>query len=306
MCSSCAVNGSQSQCPTCRELNPIGFPYDATADMSTLWSHATSSFQRELAMCVVAGLIFFGFAMGGGIIANIISSIVNTIIGVKADQANPLANLGLFGVSFIIGQGIGTLVNLVVQGIALVGLYRLLMDVLIGKKADLARMFSQLQLLPQYIVMQLILFCMVTLPTLIYFGIVAVVGARLIGFDWHHASSFHADRLANPALWLLVSGSFMLFFVAMIVILPITLFCVPELMVGQCGAVEALKRAWQLGDGQRLRVFGYSFVSGLVVMAGAMLCGVGILFALPVAYMLLLALFLALRKSSSLPPAIHT
>ena len=306
MCSTCAVNGSESQCPTCRELNPIGFPYDANADMSTLWGHATSSFQRELAMCVVAGLIFFGFAMGGGIIANIINTIVNAIAGIKVDQANPLANLGAFGFSFIIGQAVGTLINIVVQGVALVGLYRVLMDVLVGKKADLGRMFSQLQLLPQYLVMQIILFCMVTLPTLIYFGIVGVVCARLVGFDWSHPSSFHSERLVNPAMWMLISGSLVMFFVVMIVILPITLFSVPELIVGQCGAVEALKRAWQLGDGQRLRVFGYSFVSGLVVMAGALLCGVGMLFALPVAYMLLLALFLALRKSSSLPPAIHS
>lgn len=40
-------------------------------------------------------------------------------------------------------------------------------------------------------------------------------------------------------------------------------------------------------------------------MAGAIACGVGILFAMPVAYLLLLALFLALRKSSPLPAALH-
>ncbi len=154
--------------------------------------------------------------------------------------------------------------------------------------------------------MQLILLLVVTVPTLLYFGIVGVVGARLIGVDWNHLANFRPEKLLNPALIGLFGGSLMLFMVAMVVLLPLSLFGLPELIVGQCGPVEALKRAWNLGEGQRLRLFGYSFVAGLVTMVGAIACGVGLIFAMPVAYMLLLALFLAVRRSSSLPPAIHT
>ena len=92
-----------------------------------------------------------------------------------------------------------------------------------------------------------------------------------------------------------------------VVVLPVTLFSVPELMVGQC----------EPGGGHQARVepgrrasacarFGYSFVAGLVILAGMLACCVGLLVALPVAYMLLLALFLALRQSSTLPPPVHT
>lgn len=306
MCTSCSVNGSEQQCPTCRDLSPIGFPYDANADINTLWSHTTDSFQREAAMCVVAVAIFIAFAIGGGIVANIINSIISAILGIKLDPTNPFSNLRGFGLNFVIGQVSATVVNLAVQGVALVGLYRLLMDVLIGKKADLARMFSQLHLLPQYLVMHVILFFVITIPTLIYFGIVGLVGARLVNLDWERLSDFRPERLANPALFGLFGGSFLLFAVAMVVVLPLTLFATPELIVGQCGPVEALKRAWDLGNGQRLRTFGYSFIAGVVTFVGALLCFVGILAAMPVAYMLLLSLFLALRKSSSLPPAIHT
>lgn len=306
MCALCAANGTETQCPTCRQLNPVAFPYDGNADLSTLWSHVTGSFQRELAMCVVGVLIFFGFVFGGGLVANVINGIITSLIGLEFDPANPLRNLSGFAANLVLSQIVGTLVNVAVQGVALVGLYRLLIDVLVGKKADLSRMFSQLHLLPQYLVMQVILLLVVTLPTLIYFGIVGAVGARLIGVDWSHLSEFRAERLANPALFGLLGGSVMIFMVAMVVLLPLSLFGLPELIVGQCGPVEALKRAWMLGEGQRLRTLGYSFVAGLVTMAGVLACVVGLLFALPVAYMLLLALFLALRRSSSLPAAIHT
>lgn len=306
MCAGCAANGSETQCPTCRQLNPVGFPYDGNADLSTLFSHVTDSFQRELAMCVVGVLIFFAFIFGGGLVANVINSIITTIIGLEFDPANPMRNLGGFAANLVLSQIVGTFVNVAVQGVALVGLYRVLIDVLVGKKADLARMFSQLHLLPQYLVMQLILLLVVSVPTLLYFGIVGVVGARLIGVDWNHLSNFRAEKLLNPALFGLFGGSLMLFMVAMVVLLPLSLFGLPELIVGQCGPVEALRRAWLLGEGQRLRLFGYSFVAGLVTMAGMLACGVGLIFAMPVAYMLLLALFLALRRSSSLPPAMHT
>lgn len=304
MCAACAVNGSETQCPTCRDLNPIGFPYDANADLNTLWAHATSGFQRELAMIIVAVLIWFAFAFAGGMVSNIINKIVGSIVGLEIDPANPLK--GGLGWNFLISQIVTSIVSIPVQGIALVGLYRVLMDVLVGKKADLARMFSQLHVLANYVVMHVIMFFVMTVPALIYFGIVAFVGQRIIDIDWNHLSEFRPERLAHPAFLALIFGSLVVFLLAMVVVLPISLFATPELIVGQCSPVEALKRAWDLGSGQRLRTFGYSFVAGLLYILGAFCCGIGVIFTLPIALMLILSLFLALRRSSPLPPAIHT
>lgn len=247
MCNSCSVNGTEKQCPTCRDLNPIGFPYDANADMGTLWGHATAGFQRELAMCVVACLIFFAFAMAGGIISNIISTIVNTIFGIAADTSDPtklFRNLKTLGLTFAISQVISTIVNMAVQGIALVGLYRMLMDVLVGKKADLSRMFSQLHLLPNYLVMHLIMFVVITLPTLLYFGLVGFASLGIIGLEWSHLSEFRPEKLLNPAVLALFFGSVVVYMIAMVVVLPVSLFSTPELIVGQCSPLEALKRSW--------------------------------------------------------------
>ena len=64
-------------------------------------------------------------------------------------------------------------------------------------------------------------------------------------------------------------------------------------------------RTGGLGDGQRLRLFGYSFIAGVLYLAGAMCCGIGVILTLPVALMLVLSLFLALRQSSQLPAPNH-
>ncbi len=305
MCAACSASGTEKQCPTCRSLNPIGFPYDANADLSTLWGYVTTVYQRDLAMCVVGTLILLAFLIGGGLVTNVLTSIITAIIGIKLDPVNPLTNLTGFGINAVIQQIVGTVVNIAVQGIAVVGLFRLYIDVLVGKKADLARMFSQLHLLAQYIAMQIIIFFFISLPTIVFICIVGFVGMRLIYLDINRLASFRMESLLRPEVLGLFFGSSVVLLIAMGVLLPVTLFSTPELIVGQCGPVEALKRAWDLGEGQRLRVFGYAFVAGVLYLAGAVCCGVGIVFTLPLAMMLLLALFLALRQSSQLPPARH-
>ncbi|HEY0880163.1 MAG TPA: hypothetical protein VGD87_01475, partial [Archangium sp.] len=90
-----------------------------------------------------------------------------------------------------------------------------------------------------------------------------------------------------------------------IVVLPVMIFSVPELIVGNCSAVEAIRRSWQLVEGQRLRLVGYTFVVGLISIGGALACGIGLLAAVPVGYMLLLSLFLALRNRPDFPAAVH-
>ena len=308
MCASCSANGTERQCPSCRSLNPIGFPYDANAEVGTLWAHTAQSFEREALMCILGAVIYFAFLFGGGVVQNILNNIISSILGLEVDPSNPLGSLGNLrnlGVGTLLGHLVNFGVNTTVNGIALVGLARMLMDVLIGKQADLARMFSQLHLLPQYLAMQVVLFFGIAIPTIVYFSVVAAMALRMIGLDLSQLLDFRGEQLLNPALFALLFGSSVLFTLVMIVLLPVSMFCTPELIVGQCGPLEALKRSWDLGEGQRLRVFGYSLIAFFLLLAGVIACCVGLIVAFPAAYMLILSLFLALRRSSSLPVAIH-
>lgn len=301
MCSTCAEFGHQPLCPTCLALTGAEFPLTGESDFSAMWGHCVEAWKRELAMLSVAALIFFGMSFAGGMVSSVITQVLSAIVGVSA-EGGAEALVGIVGVT-LFGQLIGTLVSTVVQGVALVGLYRVLMDVLAGQKADLGRMFSQLHLLPRYIVLQLIFLVAIGVPVLGTLAGGAVLLLARAGIAWRSLGFRDLDRLLGPELFAFGAFFFLLVFVAAIVLLPVTVFSVPELIVGQCSPVEAITRAWSLGSGQRLRVIGYGLVSGAVVLVGMLACFIGLIPALPLSYMLILALYLGLRRSSSLPPA---
>lgn len=303
MCTACSDHGIEPQCPTCRTLAAPDFPFDATADFGALWAHVVSSFQREMGMCILAIVLFIALTIGGGIVAGILSSVVQALLSIKAGSLGSSEMRIISDV--LISQFVSFLVGSVVQGVALVGLYRVLMDALAGKKVDLGRMFSQLQLLPRYLLVQIVLFFVITIPMLISMALVTLAAMRIMGLELDNLAAFDPSSLLNPSLYALSFGACVAFLVALVVLLPLVIFSVPELIVGQCGALEAIKRAWTLGEGQRLRIFGYTMVAGLLTIAGTFACLIGLLFAMPVAYMLWLALFLALRNSSTLPAATH-
>ncbi len=306
MCTTCSEGGAAAVCPPCRALTADSFPFKADASLGDLWNHCVEVFKRDPAMLVVGAVVFFGITMAGSIVAQIISTVVNAIGGFTVDQRNPGADWGKFAISLVVAQVVSTLVQVVVQAIAISGYYRLLMDALIGRKADIGRMFSTLKDLGKYVTLQVLLFVAVTVPLMVFVALVTFVGLRSAGFDFSHPSSFKPEMLFTPAVIGLLAGTTLILVVLAVVLLPVTLFAVPELIVGKCTPMEAIQRTWALGDGQRLRVLGYSFVMGAVVLAGVMACCVGVLAAMPLSYMLLLALFLALRNSSNLPPADHS
>lgn len=303
MCAGCSVSSTEAQCPNCRSLNTGQFPYDANADLGTLFSHSTDAFQRDAGMIVVSVVIFFAFVLGGVLVGNVISSIIGSVVGLRIDGDLPTGkNIGPFIASLAISQVVSTVVNVVVQAVALVGLYRVLMDALIGRKVDVGRMFSQMHLVGPFVLMQVILNLVIGLLVAVTLGLPAGM-AMVRLFSAGAASDFSRIMTPGIAAGLFFGG--LVFMAVMCLLLPLMIFAVPELIVGNCGPIEALRRSWQLAEGHRLRVVGYSFIVFLITMGGALACGVGLLAAVPVGYMLLLSLFLALRNRPDFPAAVH-
>jgi hypothetical protein len=297
MCFTCSSGRTSTLCPPCRESTAPGFPFDAGADFGAIWGYAQRRWQGDLGMLSLASLIFGVITGGGTAVTSVFSTLINAIIG-AGGEGGVLTTV----VGFVVGQVFGAVVNAVVSAVALTGLYRVLLDVLQGQRADVGRMFSQLHLVPAMVGLQLLLAVVFTLPLGLLMAGAVVAAAASAGIPL-------ADLNADTALTILprLAAVFALvgpIIVALsIAVLPVTIFAVPELIVGQCGPVEAIARSWRLGSGQRMRLLGYGFVSGLVVMVGALACFIGLVPALPLAYLVELALFLALRKSSGLPPA---
>jgi hypothetical protein len=159
---------------------------------------------------------------------------------------------------------------------------RTMLDVVMGRSPTAGRFFSDTRLLPGAIAIQLPLALALSLPPLVSsaLGALSPTVGTVGGTSW--------SCLFLPVL--LVFG------------MSWWLFSIPELLISDCGALEAMRRAFSLGrPWKNLRVLGYAALAGIIVFAGVMACGVGVLAGLPFGALIMLSLFLAMRSSSSLP-----
>jgi hypothetical protein len=87
---------------------------------------------------------------------------------------------------------------------------------------------------------------------------------------------------AQLLLGLVVMLGFLLLFVPGIILslgLSFTIYLVVD---RQLGPIEALKESWRITDGHKVNLFLFGLVAALVMLAGALACGIGWLVAWPV------------------------
>ena len=171
-----------------------------------------------------------------------------------------------------------------------------------GKKADVGRILTQLPKLGRYILQVILIQLMVVLPMVLYiFGLIAVA-AVLTGLSFtdieHWGRAFRGTGVAVLALGILAMVPVILY-----VALPL-MFANMELVYGDSGPVESLRRAFVIGRGHRFSVLGFGFIAFVVIFVGLLACCVGILPAMGLAYLVLCGLYLALRNGSGLPPPV--
>lgn len=112
-------------------------------------------------------------------------------------------------------------------------------------------------------------------------------------------------RGAAP-VFLLAAGVFYLFnLLALIyVFVRVTAFAVPLIVDRHCGAIEAMQGSWALTRGHFLGAFGTLFLLGLIDFGGALMCYVGLLFTIPLTYLVWNAGYLLIAGTK--PPVSST
>jgi len=92
------------------------------------------------------------------------------------------------------------------------------------------------------------------------------------------------ERARNDVLSLM-AGGLLLAGVGVFVYVAVRAFtfAVPLIVDRQCGAIDALTGSWRLTEGHFLGWLGIGILCGLLVLAGVMMCLVGVLFAQPLA-----------------------
>lgn len=270
MCATCAAGDPPTLCPGCRARSAVRFPLRRDAwTFSELFDRSVEAFKADWLMLSLAVLVFVAVSFVGGMFGQ-----VGVFIGTAME------NQAVVFTSMAAGQ----VVSLFAQGLAQVALYRIAIDVLEGRRADLQRFVSEAHKAPRFFLMMLVVLG-------VYLGVMAAAGAVGLGLYFvtrTEAVGFFAGfALLVPAM----------FYVA------IPLYFAPvELALEDVGPMEALRRAWAVVSGFRGWAFLISLVGGAATVAGVCACFVGVIPALAFMHVLLGALYLTLRRGSSVQP----
>lgn len=289
MCETCAEFGEQQNCPSCRaNFGATAFPFNRNDyDFGRIWAMAWERFQQEWLMLGICALVLMGASILVSLFGQVFQGIAGAVVG--KDQIIVVAVIGAIMQQVISG---------LVQGVVQLGLFRVAIDVLQGRKADISRLFSQVNKLGRYILMYLTQIALIGIPVAALMGGMLLLSVSMSGATSIESFFRHGIERAVPLMML----GFIVILVPLIYVSLGLIFAAQELMYGDCGPIEALKRSWEITSGHRLPVFGYSLMAGLVVLVGVIACCVGVLPAMGLAQLLLSGLYLSLRQGSNLPP----
>lgn len=307
MCSTCSERRTGTLCPACRQaLGTFPFKRD-DYDFSRVWNYVFEAWRRDLVMLGVAGGVMMGLGFIGNVVMQVFS-LMGQAVMVGGGKDNAIAGV----IVMMIGLFAGILVTVVVQGIGIMGLIRVAIDSLLGRKVEIPRMFTQAKKVWRYAGVQLAIMFSVMLPMAL--GGAVLFGVAVLAGGGGFSSSGLKHAFDGPiAIIILLVGSIGLMVVISWIVLPLT-FAQFEIVYGGCELTEAVRRAWMLGTDHRLATFGFSMVAIAVVMAltiaGLLALCVGVMIAVPIGYalffMLQAGLYLALRNGSGLPPPQET
>jgi len=274
MCDACGGSGAPLLCPPCTAR--IGaFPLTRdTWSISALWEQCWTRFKAEWVMLTVAALVSGAVSVGVAMLGDLLTT-------VAGQSEEPAVRYGALAADRIL--------QFVVTAAIQLGLNRVSLDVLDGRKVQIARLMSQIHKTGRFIVVQFAIFA-VTLAVYIPFAAVGL-GTYFLLMD---RAGVDTEVLVGLLLMVLVP----------IGLVPLAYLCLPLLLVPmelaytETPAIESIRRAYRLSAGQRLSILGVVILTAIVAVVGLVACCIGILPAIGLGQLLLAGLYLALRNGS--------
>ncbi len=300
-CEECSAQGLETMCPACRShTGAEAFPFTRlNYSFDAIWSFAFEKWKQEWVMLSVSVLILIAVGMVAVVFNAMFQAIAKAIVGERGGTA------GIIYVT-VLSSVMSQVTSMVVQGAFQMGLIRILIDVLNGKKADAGRIMTQLPKLGRYLVQMILVQVMILVPVAIYmlglFAAAAVVsGISLLDMDIEHWGT----AMRGTGFGIIVVGMLAMIPVVYYVSLPL-LFANMELVYGDTSPVESIRRAYQIAKGHRLSILGFGFIGVLIILVGMLACCVCMLPAWSLCYLLWVGLYLALRNGSGLPSPVES
>jgi hypothetical protein len=292
MCAECGLGGERALCPRCAELTGAdGFPFNReNYQFGAVFGHAWAVFTREWLMLSLGTLVFVAV----GLAVTLLTTVIRAAVGA----------LGLPILSVLVAVPCQILA-IAIDGIVIMGLIQIYIEALHGKPVDLNKISSQFANWGKYVLQQLALYVFLGIPFAAYLVICAAIGLVVSGaglhVDWQslpEAGPEWTGALVGLSLGLLIAIVPLFYIWLPFVFAPMELVRNPNVRV-----MDSLRNCWNLARGNRLPIFGYSFIAGLVMIVGMVLCCVGLLPAFALAQLLMVGLFLALRNGSTVRDA---
>ncbi len=286
--------------PDRREREPVPAPappkpvFDIHRDNITLTgllAHASEAWSRDLASWVLA-MILYLIGMGVVVGAQIAWGLVSGFQELSGDGSPAMAALDTVMDVFF------QLLQTVVSGVFTLGFVAMAVRALNGKKANIGALFSQLSKVWKIVVQSIVVVLGIAL---IILPIVVIIILMFVGpVTLDTPMSEITDKAGRP------------FAIAGLVFLPIYVYILLGILFAQSelafnddsGPISAIVYSWRIARGRRLRIFSVGMVAALIMLGSAMLCGIGLLFGLPFATLLFVALYLALRNGADVPHAV--
>lgn len=277
MCDECSQNRTLEVCPPCRAIVGDGFgAFPFRRDQWTfdgVLSYAWKVFTREWVLLSLAVLVAYVISFG---ISMITTGIRMAIFGLNQQSS---ASMGL---GFAL-----QIVHLVVQGGIQLGIVKLCLDAVLGRRLDFVDLFRQFSRLPAYLIQLLLLILVIGVPLAVTGGIGAGIG-------------FASTKTAEAAIVGGIVGASVGFLLALPILLP-SVFAHFELLYDRnIGGLASLKNCFTIASGFRAQIFLFSLLGIPILVAGVLLCCVGLLPAMAFWQLMLGVLYVALRRGSSL------
>ncbi len=261
-----------------------------TVTIGDLVSKASAAWQRDVGTWVLGTvlmlLIGFGIPFALGLIVGVFGALLS------GGDPNPAAQ------ALMTGLQVGVqILQTVIQGVLGMGFTAMAIHALHGKPTPIGALFSQINKAVKYILQVLAIWVPLVAVFAAIGAVVFFLSVGSIDLDMPLEDAF---EIAKPA--------FLVFFVVSI---PIYVYIFLGIVFAQfelayndsAGPIEAVVYSWRIARGHRWLLLGVTIISGLIAFGSMLLCGIGFLFGGPLATLIFVALYLALRNGAEVPAA---
>jgi len=259
--------------------------------MTVLLSRASEAWSRDLGTWVLAMLLYWLLGLGIPIALSMTWGVIS------AFQQGGATVSSTFSVVNVIVQIAIQVIQWVLAAIFYLGSWAMAVRGLHGKPMRVGVLFSQLSKIWKYIAQS---FAVGLGAILIVLPIIVIVFLMFVGpVDLDTPMAEIMDDAGMP------------FAIASVALLPLYIYLVTGIAFMQAelafnddaGPIDAILYSWRIARGKRWRIIGVGLLAMLILAGSAMLCGIGLLFGAPMSFLLVGALYLALRNGADVPPA---